>query len=252
MEKGIKAKKRLGDQPKPVIQRWWRFKGRKLAQKFARAYMRWKLPRTERKRRAALEAAFETIKYWAIKYEDGKFPASSTLYNIGLYLLIADRDIQAVKIDALTHPDEWTRKLSARIILLTIYEWDADKVTGRKLKDALDLMLIPEELKREAIVLLRELRIVQRNAGKKFLTIRNAAIAHRDPNALVQYRAIRNLNVNEVLEMGTEFFAAAEKLIGLLTKLMLAGNSLPSYLNQWSTAMNKQTQKQYGNAADGE
>jgi hypothetical protein len=41
--------------------------------------------------------------------------------------------IQAIKIDALTHPDEWTRKLQARVILLTIYEWDADEVSGRAL-----------------------------------------------------------------------------------------------------------------------
>ena len=130
--------RRLGDLPKPVIKRWWRFRSRKLAQKLVRAYLRRKLPRTERKRRVALEAAFETTRYFAVKNENGKFKGLSILYNIALYLLIADRDIQAVKIDALTHPDEWTRKLNARIILLTIYEWDADKVTGRELKDALE------------------------------------------------------------------------------------------------------------------
>ena len=35
--------------------------------------------------------------------------------------------------------------------------------------------------------------------NKKFSFIRNAAIAHRDPNALVQYRAIRDLNVDDVM-----------------------------------------------------
>jgi hypothetical protein len=53
--------------------------------------------------------------------------------------LIADRDIQAVKTDTLTHPDEWTRKLNPRNILLTIHEWDADKVCGRELMNAMDL-----------------------------------------------------------------------------------------------------------------
>lgn len=239
-----KAKRRLGAQPKPVVQRWWRLKSLKLAHKVARAYMRWKLPWKERKRRAALKSAFETTKYWAIKNENGKFQGFSTLYNIALYLLIADRDIQALKIDALTHPDEWTRKLSARVILLTIYEWDADKVTGRQLKYAMDLMLIPENLKREAIELLRELRVVQRKANKKFSLIRNAAIAHRDPNALVQYRAIRDLKVNEVMEIGVEFFVAAEKLINLLTRLMYAGSTLPSYLRQWSIAASEKSGQQ--------
>ena len=234
------AKKRLGDQPKPVIRRWWRLKNRKLAQKVARAYGRWKLPRQERKRREALESTFETIKNFAIKNENGKFKGTFTLFNIGLYLLIADRDIQAVKIDALTHADEWTRKLCARIILLTIYEWDADKVTGRELKNALELMLIPEDLRREAIQSMRALRVIQRKAHKQFSFIRNAAIAHRDRNALVQYRAIRDLKVDEVFAIGVEFFAAAEKFISLLTRLMLAGNTLPSFLNQWSAATSEQ------------
>jgi hypothetical protein len=113
-----KAKRRLGDQPKAVIQRWWRLKFNKLGRRLGRAYMRRRLPRTERKVRAAREAAFETIKYWAIKNENGKFKGLSTLYNIALYLLIADRDIQAVKIDALTHPDEWTRKLIPTLRLI--------------------------------------------------------------------------------------------------------------------------------------
>jgi hypothetical protein len=198
--------------------------------------MRWKLPRAERQRRAALEAAFETTKYFAIKNENGKFKGLSTLFNIGLYLLIADRDIQAVKIDALTHPDEWTRKLNARIILLTIYEWDIDKVSGRELKQAMELMLISEDLKHEAIDALRGLRVIQRKANKKFVFIRNAAIAHRDPNALVQYRAIRELKVDEVMEIGMEFFAAVENFVGVLTRLMIAGNTMPSFLKQWSAA----------------
>jgi hypothetical protein len=236
MEQKPRAKRRLTNQPKPVVRRWWRFKAARLARRLARAYGRFKLPRVERKRRAALDSAIETTRYWAIKNENGKFRGLSTLYNIALYLLIADRDIQAVKIDALTHPDEWTRKLSARIILLTIYEWDADQVTGRQLQEAMELMLIPEDLRREAVALLRELRVVQRKANKKFSFVRNAAIAHRDPNALVQYRAIRNLNVHEVMELGVEFFAAAERFINLLTRLMKAGNTLDSYVRQWSAA----------------
>ena len=105
--------------------------------------MRRRLPRLERKRRAALEAAFETTRFYAARLEGGDFPAVSVLMNIGLYLLLAERDIQAVKIDMLTHPDEWTRKLMARIVLLTIYEWDADKVSGRALKNSLDVIQAP-------------------------------------------------------------------------------------------------------------
>lgn len=228
--------KRLGDRPRPVIERWWRFKGRRLAQRWARAISRWRLPRAERQRKAALTSAFETFKSQAIKHESGSFPGLSVLFNIGLYLLIADRDIQALKIDALTHPDEWTRKLHARIILLTIYEWDADKITGRQLKQAMELMLIPDDLQREAVECIRALRLIQRKANKQFGHIRNAAIAHRDPNALTQYRAIRDLNVNDVFALANEFFEAVERFVNVQTRLLLAANNLSSFLNQWTVA----------------
>jgi hypothetical protein len=229
-----KAKRRLRDSPRPVVERWMRRKGMKLAHAIARAYMRRSLPRSERKRRKALEQTFETIKHYAIKNENGRFRGSWILFNIGLYLLIADRDIQAIKIDALTHPDEWTRKLHARIILLTIYEWDADKVSGRALKEALDTMLIPGELKTQTIEALRTLRLIQRKVTKNFSFVRNATIGHRDPNALAQYRAIRDLKVDEVMAIAVEFFAAVERFVVLLTQIMLAGNSLQSYLRQWT------------------
>jgi len=174
-----RAKRRLQDAPKPVVERWMRIKGIRWARTISRAYMRLKLPISERERRKALERTFETIKYYAIKNENGRFRGTSTIFNIGLYLLIADRDIQAVKIDALTHPNEWNRKLNARIILLTIYEWDADKVTGRTLRDALDSMMIPDDLKSQAVGVLRRLRLVQRKVTKNFSFVRNATIGHR-------------------------------------------------------------------------
>jgi hypothetical protein len=210
-----------------------RQKGMRLAHAIVRAYMRKRLPGRERKRRKAIEETFETVKYYAIKNENGRLRSSWILSNIGLYLLIAERDIQAIKIDALTHPDEWTRKLHARIILLTIYEWDADKVTGRALREALDTMLIPEELKTQTVEVLRTLRLIQSKVTKNFSFVRNATIGHRDPNALVQYRAIRDLKIDEVMEIAVEFFAAVERFVVVLTQIMLAGNSPQSYLRQW-------------------
>lgn len=202
----------------------------------ARIVVRRRLPWIERKRQKALEDAFETIKSLAIKSEHGKMRGFSTLINVGLYLLIAQRDIQAAKIDALTHPDEWTRRLCARVILLTIYEWDADNVSGRSLQEAFDLMLIPDELRREANSTLRELRKIRERATKKFSLVRNATIAHREPNALIQYRAIRDLNVQDVFDTAIDFFAEIETFMSVLTRLINAGNTLPSFLKQWSAS----------------
>jgi hypothetical protein len=240
-----KTKRRLQDAPKPVVERWMRIRGIRWAHVVSRTYMRMKLPISERERRKALEETFDTIKYYAIKNEHGRFRGTSTIFNIGLYLLIAHRDIQAVKIDALTHPNEWNRKLYARIILITIYEWDADKVTGRTLRDALDSMMIPDELKSQMVAVLRRLRLVQRKVTKDFSFVRNATIGHRDPNALAQYRAIRDLNINEVMAIAVEFFAAVDQFVAALTQIMLAGNSPQSYLRQWLDSENNYTASEH-------
>jgi hypothetical protein len=228
-------KRRLSDAPKPVVKRWWSRKLHPKAQAIARAYMRWKLPKTERVRQEALAAAFETTKRFAIRFENSRLNGTRTIYNIGLYLLIADRDIQAMKIDALTHPDEWTRKLCARVILLTIYEWDADKVCGKALKEAFELLETPDDLQARTIACVRGLRTIQ-NKARKFTDIRNSAIAHRDANALTQYRAIRDLNVKDVWELGAEFFAQVQIFIQMLTQILQASDPTRSVLRQWAAS----------------
>ena len=122
-----KERRRLLDQPPDVIQRWVRLRASSKGKTLARAIMRRWLPITERKRKKALEAAFDAVTKKAIKSEANGYQASLTIENIALYFLLAERDIQSLKIDALAHRDEWTRKLCARVILLTIHEWDMDK-----------------------------------------------------------------------------------------------------------------------------
>jgi hypothetical protein len=230
---GSNKRRRLSDVPKTVAQRYMRRRMTSWGHALVRVYMRWRLPRRERERKKALLAAFETTKHYAIQNEHGPFPAVTLLFNIGLYLLLAERDIHALKIDALTHADEWTRKLHARIILLTIYEWDGDSVTGRGLKDALDAIQVSDALRAQTVDALRALRLVQRKIAREYKFIRNAAIAHRDPNALVQYRAIRDLDVEKVFATTIEFFDAVGKFMPVLTSLLLESATLPALLRQW-------------------
>lgn len=229
--------RRLLQQPPPIIRRYvQRWVHRKLwptLEAFVRAYMRWKLPRTEKLRKRELEKTFESVKYYALQSEKWDLPAASVLFNIGLHLLLAERDIQAVKIDALTHPDEWTRKLHARIILLTIYEWDTDKVTGQELRKALDTIQAPDDLKKETFEALRMLRRVREKVGNQFGDLRNKTIAHRDPDALLVYRAIRDLRTKDVTDAAIDFYAGVDAFMKVLTKLMLQSSSLESMLRQW-------------------
>lgn len=229
-----KPKRKILDQSPEVVRRWVQVKMIGKGQALARRCMRILLPMKERGRRRALDGAFEEIKRQAIQAERHGYEASATIYNTALYLLIAERDIQATKIDALTHSDWWTRTLAARLILLTLHEWDMDKVAGVRLKQALEDVRAPEELKREAYEALRDVRKVQQRARKELGFLRHATIAHRDPNALAQYRAIRNLDTGHVLGLAGDFYAAAGRFISCIPKLIRAANTIPALLLQMS------------------
>lgn len=202
--------------------------------RLGRAYMRWRLPRLEKERRRALEQAFTTIKTNAIKFEHGPYQSTNTIFNIALFFLLAERDIDSLKIDALTHPDEWRRKLCARVILLTIHELDFDKVSGKPLRDALEAIGAPEHLRNEASQALRDVRTVQTRARKEFSALRNATIAHRDPDALLQYRAIRNLKTETVFAISGDFYSAARRFIDVVPRLMLESSTFAALLRQYA------------------
>ena len=236
-EKRSKSQIRQGLAAGPKkMQRWISIKNRRRASTLVRWIMRWRLPLREKKKNKILEAAFITAKNEAINFEHSKLQSSSTIFNIVLYFLLAERDIQCFKVDALTHKDEWRRKLSARVILLTMHELDLDKVTGQKLQNALVEMGISDETKKEVREALRLIRKVQQKIRKEFSFVRNNAIAHRYENALVQYREIRNLNVLEVLGVAAEFYEHSDKFIGALTKIMKEGSTMTSLIRQWSRA----------------
>ena len=199
-----------------------------------RFVMRRLLPIRERKRRAALKAALEEVATQTANSRARGFEASTVVLNLALFLLIAERDIQAAKIDALTHPDQWHRSLSARLILLTVHGRDLDKVAGQSLRQALETMKAPDDMKAAATDALRAIRKVQKRAESEFEFLRNATIAHRDPDGIAQYKAITELDEIEVLELAAEFYTAADAFISLLPQIVLQSSTLPSLLAQYS------------------
>jgi hypothetical protein len=197
--------------------------------------MRRLLTYRDRKRERALANILTEFAKQVVKSRRYGFESSVTLLNLGLFFLIAERDIQAVKIEALTHPDPWKRSLCARIILLTIHELDMDKVAGGKLRDALTNAGVPEDAKRQATQALRSIRNAQQKAQKKFAFLRNATIAHRDPDALLQYQSITQIDEMEVLRISAEFYNGTQLFLDVLPSLVLEVGTLPGLLNQIRT-----------------
>jgi hypothetical protein len=221
-------------QDQRTIERYIRYRSRIAASVFARFIMRRVLPFREIKKRRALASTIRTVAKSLSKHRDGMFETNRVLLNASLFFLLAEQDIQAMKIDALTHPDPWHRSLCARVILLTIHELDLDKVTGGKLRNALADAKISDADRREAAEALREVRRAQQRAQKEFNFLRNATIAHRDANAQLQYRAIRALDTKAVFNVAVDFYKALESFHRVLPRLLLQSATFPGLLSQAS------------------
>lgn len=199
-----------------AVNRWMMRKALALARRLSRPRLQW----SERRRRLALVSALETVALETARARRLGFEANTVVLNLGLFFLIAERDIQAVKIDALTHPDAWTRGLAARVMLLTIHELDIDKVAGNKLRQALVDAETPESLRQEVTEAMRSIRKAQARAQRHFTYLRNSTIAHRDADALRQYRDIIEIDGLEVTRVAADFYAGTNKFIEMMPRLL--------------------------------
>ena len=176
--------------------------------------------RTERVRKEALEKTIAVIVRQAGRSVDLGFDDNAVVLNLALFFLIADRDIQAVKVDALTHPDAWQRGLAARVMLLTLHELDLDKAAGKSFNDVVQQKLSPELAKRVAMAM-RDVRRAQRRAVVEFSHLRDSTIAHRDRDALAQYRDITAINALRVNEIASDFYAATSGFLDAIPQIFL-------------------------------
>ncbi len=211
-----------------AVRSWMLRKAQALARRLSRPRLQW----SEKRRKEALVSALETLALEAARARRLGFEANTVILNLGLFFLIAERDIQAVKIDALTHPDSWTRGLAARVLLLTIHELDIDKVAGNKLRLALDDGATPEDLRQEVTEAMRAIRKAQSRAQRRFAYLRNSTIAHRDPDAIRQYRDIVEIDGIEVTKVAAEFYAGTSRFIEMIPKLLIHLSTWPGMIGQ--------------------
>lgn len=193
-------------------------------------YSRIKLILKERDKNKALRDALNTYKNVSLKTSKEDNECMNVLMNMGLFFLLAESDIQALKIDALTHPNEWKRKLSLRIILLTIHEWDMGKVSNKNLKNLLTQSKVTPELQVKLFESLRMLKKAQRKAAKILYEPRNSVIAHRDPNALYQLETIEALDAELVFGAVEDFYKSSEAFLEAFTNVLLEAGSLKGLL----------------------
>jgi hypothetical protein len=83
------------------------------------------------------------------------------------------------------------------------------KASSKNLKELLAKSSVDEALQKELFQALRLLRKSQEKAAKILHFERNATIAHRDPDALLQLNTIENLNAKKVFAAAEEFYKSS-------------------------------------------
>ena len=212
--------------PFAVRQRYIQIRYAKYIMFAVRIFMRVKLMIHESKKNRKLTEVLETYRVETERARSTGNECMQLLMNIGLFYLIAEKDIQTVKIDALTHYDSWKRSLSLRVILLTIYEWNMGKASTGNLKDLLTQSSVDESLQEELFHALRLLRKSQEKAAKLLRFERNATIAHRDSDALLQLKTIQGLNQKKVFGAASDFYESSNLYLKIFPLVVQQAGSM--------------------------
>ncbi|MBN2606132.1 MAG: hypothetical protein JXR47_02225 [Thiotrichales bacterium] len=215
---------RFFEKNRNIQERWFRIK---FHQKFGRqlkTFLLWRLHRRLEKefieKDEIINAAIDKTVISYKKVNKKLFPATQQLFNIGLFFLLAERDVQALKADAFAHPNETKRNIALRSLLLTIYEWDMGKVTGRKMNFIYESTGLSSSTRDQVVTALRDLKNARKTIEKELSEARHNTIAHREANALQQYEIMSELNIMKFSATLTTFYKASDMLLKSLIKAM--------------------------------
>lgn len=227
---------RFLDKDRRIQERWFRIKAHKMFGRHLKAFYMWRLHRKlerefNEKSKVIASSIQSTVKEFQ-SVDQELFPATKELFNIGLYVLLAERDIQALKADAFAHPNEAKRNIALRALLLTIYELDIGKVAGRKMQFVYESTGMSEDVKSMLVRSLKSFNKARKVIKDEVSEARHNTIAHREANALRQYEIISELRIMAFSRSLTDFYKATDQLLKSLVAAMLEVGTMKSMLHQ--------------------
>lgn len=191
-----------------------------------------KLEREFNEKEKVINGAIETTVKEYKKVNQDLFPATKQFFNISLYFLLAERDIQALKADAFAHPNETKRNIALRALLLTIYEWDMGKVTGRRMQFIYESTGLSDSSKNMVVNALKSVKKARKAIENEVSEARHNTIAHREADALRQYEIISELKIMDFSIALTSFYEASDALLKSLLAAMLEIGTMESLVHQ--------------------
>lgn len=229
-------KSRFLEKERSVQERFFRMRFHKKFGRQTKAFFLWrlhrKLEREFHEKEKIINGTIETTVKECRKVNQDLFPATKQFFNIALYFLLAERDIQALKADAFAHPNETKRNIALRALLLTIYEWDMGKVTGRRMQFIYESTGLSDSSKNMVVNALKRLKKARKIIENEMSEARHNTIAHREVDALRQYEIISELKIMDFSIALTNFYEASDSLLKSLVSAMLEIGTMESLFHQ--------------------
>jgi hypothetical protein len=203
----------------------WRWLGRALIAHLCDRNRRAALA-AERERLPPLESAIATIKRELLRARELGLSNVERLHNVGLYILLMDRDFAVLKVEMVSTFEDWKLAFTARQMAVLIYEACDDLTTllGKDFRRALEALGLAAESMEQLNKISKRLNQFKNvNRGFLYDEVRNLTAAHRVKDSIQFMEALDKLDPMKVFQLGGEFFGIVEDLVGFLvetTKLM--------------------------------
>jgi hypothetical protein len=150
---------RFFEKDKKIQERWFRMKFHSKFGMKIKNFMLWKLHRKLNKeylhKDKYIEQAIASTVTQYKRIDESNYPATKQFFNVSLYFLLAERDVQAMKADAFANPNKTKRNMALRTLLLTVFEWDMGKVTGRRMQFIYESTGLTEQAKFDVVSALK-------------------------------------------------------------------------------------------------
>lgn len=177
--------------------------------------------RSARAKRKARIGALETVRNTLQGAARLKAGSATTVFNVGMYLLLLDQDIDYFTDDLICAIGDRRRAFLAKHEAVLLYEAaeDLPQLLGREFRDAVKALgASPDQLTQLNAVSsdLNQFWLDNRN----FLgTIRNALAAHRDHDSLRYAAALEGLRPLEVMSRAAGLSQLLERLVAVITEM---------------------------------
>jgi hypothetical protein len=177
--------------------------------------------RRARAKRTARLSALETVRRTLQGATRLKAGSATTVFNVGMYLLLLDQDIAYFTDDLICAIGDRRRAFLAKHEAILLYEAaeDLPQLLGREFRDAVKALGASEEQLARLNAVSSDLSQFWQ-ANREFLgTIRNALAAHRDHDALRYADALEALRHLEVMARAAELSQLLERLVRVITEM---------------------------------